>query len=95
VVSRILPADYDKDGNLDLLLLGNHSDNRLKLGSFDAGYGCLLKGDGKGHFDYIPQPISGLCVKGDVKSATLINISNSQYVMIGVNNKGITLFKVN
>ncbi|QHS60457.1 VCBS repeat-containing protein [Chitinophaga agri] len=95
VVSRIIPADYDNDGKTDLLLLGNHSDNRLKLGSFDAGYGCLLKGDGKGHFTYVPQPVSGLCVKGDVKSATLMNIGGQSYVMIGVNNKGITLFKVN
>lgn len=95
VVSKILPADYDRDGKLDLLLLGNQCDNRLKLGSFDAGYGCLLKGDGKGNFTYIPQPASGLCVKGDVKSATVMNIGNKPYVMIGVNNKGITLFKVN
>jgi len=95
VVSEILPADYDKDGKMDLLLLGNHSDNRLKLGSFDAGYGCLLKGDGKGGFTYVPQTQSGLCVKGDVKSAAVVNIGNNPYVMIGINNKGITLFKVN
>ncbi|SFP00036.1 Repeat domain-containing protein [Chitinophaga sp. YR627] len=95
VVSKILPADYDKDGKMDLLLLGNHSDNRLKLGSFDAGYGCLLKGDGKGGFTYVPQTQSGLCVKGDVKSAAVINIGSNPYVMIGINNKGITLFKVN
>lgn len=95
VVSEILAADYDKDGKMDLLLLGNHSDNRLKLGSFDAGYGCLLKGDGKGGFTYVPQTQSGLCVKGDVKSAAVVNIGGNPYVMIGINNKGITLFKVN
>ena len=95
VVSKILPADYDKDGKMDLLLLGNHSDNRLKLGSFDAGYGCLLKGDGKGNFQYIPQRNAGICVKGDVKSAAIINIGGNPYVMIGINNKGISLFKVN
>jgi hypothetical protein len=95
VVSRILPADYDKDGKMDLLLLGNHCDNRLKLGSFDAGYGCLLKGDGKGGFTYVSQRASGLCVKGDVKSAAVMNINGDPYVVIGVNNKGLTLFKVN
>ncbi|MBW8685247.1 VCBS repeat-containing protein [Chitinophaga rhizophila] len=95
VVSKILVADYDKDGKQDLLLLGNHSDNRLKLGSFDAGYGCLLKGDGKGGFTYIPQTVSGMCVKGDVKSASLMELNGQPYVMIGVNNKGLTLYKVN
>ena len=32
VVSNIITEDFNKDGNIDLLLLGNHSDNRLKLG---------------------------------------------------------------
>lgn len=95
LVSKILPGDYDKDGKTDLLLFGNHCDNRLKLGSFDAGYGCLLKGDGKGGFTYVDQPASGLCVKGDVKSAAGIDIGGSQCIMIGINNKGISLYKAN
>ncbi|HEX4852388.1 MAG TPA: VCBS repeat-containing protein, partial [Puia sp.] len=49
IVTKILAKDFDGDGKMDLLLLGNHSDNRLKIGSIDANYGCLLKGDGKGH----------------------------------------------
>ncbi|MVT12030.1 RNA-binding protein [Chitinophaga sp. ysch24] len=95
LVSKILPGDYDKDGKTDLLLFDNHCDNRLKLGSFDAGYGCLLKGDGKGGFTYVDQPASGLCVKGDVKSAAGIDIGGSQCIMIGINNKGISLYKAN
>ncbi|HZX59168.1 MAG TPA: VCBS repeat-containing protein, partial [Mucilaginibacter sp.] len=47
VISQIITGDFDHDGQIDILMLGNHSDNRLKLGSFDANYGCLLKGDGK------------------------------------------------
>jgi hypothetical protein len=93
VVSKIVTGDFDHDGKVDLLLFGNHSDNRLKLGSIDAGYGCLLKGDGKGDFSYVDQPDAGLSVKGDVKSATAITISDKKYVIVGVNNEGISLYK--
>ncbi|GGA89743.1 VCBS repeat-containing protein [Puia dinghuensis] len=83
-VTRIVAGDFDRDGKTDLLLLGNHSDNRLKLGSIDANYGCLLKGDGKGNFQYVIQPASGLSVKGDVKSATEIGLGAARYLVIGV-----------
>ncbi len=83
-VTQILAADFDKDGHTDLLLLGNHSDNRLKIGSIDANYGCLLKGDGKGSFRYVSQPASGLSVKGDVKSALDWTVDGKKYLVIGV-----------
>ena len=69
VETQALVRDYNQVRIKDLLLLGNHSDNRLKLGSIDAGYGCLLAGDGKGRFRYLNQVESGLSVTGDVKSA--------------------------
>ncbi|AMR34632.1 RNA-binding protein [Mucilaginibacter sp. PAMC 26640] len=94
-VTQILSGDYDYDGKPDLLLFGNHSDNRLKLGSFDAGYGCLLKGNGKGGFTYVTQVASGICVPGDVKSATEITVSNSKYIMIAVSNEAVQFYKEN
>jgi hypothetical protein len=94
-ISKIICDDFDKDGNKDLLLLGNHTDNRLKLGSIDAGYGILLKGDGKGNFVYVPQPVSGICIKGDVKSAMDINIHQSQYILAGVVGGTLQVYKVN
>jgi len=95
MVSKIVTGDFDHDGKADLLLFGNHSDNRLKLGSIDAGYGCLLKGNGHGDFSYVDQPDAGLSVKGDVKSATTITIGDKKYVIVGINNEGISLYKEN
>jgi hypothetical protein len=82
-VTRILTGDYNRDGRKDLILLGNHSDNRLKIGSIDANFGCLLAGDGKGNFRYISQPRSGLSVAGDIKSATEIRIGKTDYLLFG------------
>ncbi|OOQ57215.1 RNA-binding protein [Mucilaginibacter pedocola] len=94
-VAQILTGDYNHDGKPDLLLLGNHSDNRLKLGSFDANYGCLLLGDGKGGFTYQTQPVSGLCVNGDVKSAAEIKINGSAYLMLGISNQPLQFYREN
>jgi hypothetical protein len=92
-VNQILTGDFDHDGLTDILLLGNHSDNRLKLGSFDANYGCLLKGDGKGGFKYVNQPSSGLSVTGDVKSAVEIKINNTNYLLIGLSDGPLQFYK--
>lgn len=92
-VSQVITGDFDHDGHTDVLLLGNHSDNRLKIGSIDANYGCLLKGDGKGGFTYVDQPTSGLSVMGDVKSAVEININNIPYLLIGVSDGPLQFYK--
>lgn len=92
-VSQILTGDFDHDGHTDLLLMGNHMDNRLKLGSMDANYGCLLKGDGKGGFIYVKQAQSGLCLIGDVKSAIETKINNAPYLLIGLSGGPLQFYK--
>jgi hypothetical protein len=91
-VSTILYQDYDADGNKDLLLMGNKTDNRLKLGSMDANYGCLLKGNGKGAFTYVSQSLSGLSVTGDIKSAVNILVKKQPYLIIGAFNEGLQFY---
>ena len=93
VVTNVIADDFNGDGKKDLLLLGNRSDNRLKLGSINSSYGCLLSGNGKGSFNYISQPLSGLCIKGDVKSATEIKVNNTKYIVVGVCNEALQFYK--
>ncbi|MCS3796302.1 VCBS repeat-containing protein [Niastella sp. OAS944] len=94
VVTNILSGDYNGDGKKDLLLLGNHSDNRLKIGCIDASYGCLLAGDGRGGFNYVTQPVSGLNIKGDVKAAVDIKINNTKFIIAGICNAAMEFYKV-
>ena len=94
-VSKIIAKDFDLDGKMDLLLLGNHSDNRLKIGAIDANYGCLLAGDGKGNFHYISQAVSGLSVTGDVKSAEAIVIDGRKYIVIGIAGGELVFYREN
>jgi hypothetical protein len=93
VVNKIVVNDFTGDGKADLLMLGNHSDNRLKIGSIDANYGCLLAGDGKGNFSYVSQTASGLCVTGDVKSVEEIMIDKTKFLVIGICNEALQFYK--
>ncbi len=94
-VTAMVYQDFDGDGQADLFLAGNKTDNRLKLGSMDANYGCFLKGDGKGKFYYINQIQSGLSIMGDVKSVVTIEAGISQIMVIGAFNEPIQFYQSN
>ena len=72
-ISEILTTDLNKDENIDILLLGNNDYYKLRIGKFDANYGTILLGDGKGNFNYVTQSKSGLSIKGSNTHALLIN----------------------
>lgn len=92
-VTNTLIGDVDKDGKADLLLFGNKSDNRLKIGSIDAGYGTLLKGHGDGSFTYVRQPESGLSVTGDVKSVLELATRAGTLLLIGAFNEPLQCYR--
>ncbi|GAB3823596.1 VCBS repeat-containing protein [Hymenobacter jeollabukensis] len=71
-VFAVQPLDYNHDGHPDLLLGGNIAHHRIRFGNQDAGFGCLLAGDGKGGFRYVPQREAGLRIRGDIRSFALL-----------------------
>jgi hypothetical protein len=90
-VFTITALDYDQDGKKDLLFCGNSNKARLRFGKYDANYGILLKGDGKGDFSYIPQSRSGFALKGDVRS--VVSLGNT--LLFGINQQEIKAYKTN
>jgi len=89
-VYTITPLDYNKDGNMDLLLCGNVNQAGLHFGKSDANYGVLLKGDGKGNFQFIDQAESGFHIRGDVRSVLTINNN----LLFGINQKAIEAYRL-
>ena len=90
-VYTVTQLDYNNDGNPDLLLCGNINHARLRFGKYDANYGVLLKGDGKGGFTYISQQQSGFNLWGDVRC--VLNMNNT--LLIGINQKQLKAYKAN
>ena len=89
-VFTVTALDYNKDGNKDLLLCGNMHHTRLRFGNYDANYGVLLKGDGKGNFEYINQQQSGFSLHGDVRS--VISINNK--LLFGINGEELKTYEM-
>ena len=85
-INQILVDDYDKDGNLDALIAGNLFVSEVETPRNDAGYGLLLKGDGKGNFKSVPVTKSGFFVPGDVKDMATIKVGNKSYIIAAKNN---------
>jgi hypothetical protein len=84
-------TDYDKDGNTDLLMGGNFYQSKPEVGIYDASYGLLLKGDGKGNFTALTPQQSGICIKGAIRDILPINIGKRKVMLIAKNNDRIQL----
>ena len=66
-VNAIVANDIDGDGNVDLIIAGNEYQTEASTGRYDASYGLVLRGNGKGNFTPVDIMKSGFIVDGDVK----------------------------
>lgn len=85
----MLVEDFDADGNLDVLMVGNDFGNEVSVGRLDAFNGLLLTGNGKG--DFMPQSISksAFGIGGDAKSLVRITNSAGNPLMMATQNRGV------
>lgn len=82
----IITEDFNGDGMLDILIVGNMYDTEVETPRYDAGYGLLLLGDGSGAFNPLPVYKSGFYAPGDVKDMALLNLVNGGRLVIVANN---------
>lgn len=80
-VHAVAVGDVNGDGRLDLVLAGNVTHMRVRLGKGDANKGQVFLNQGKRKLDYLPQTKSGLWINGDVRAATMAENS----LWLGIN----------
>jgi hypothetical protein len=84
----MISGDYDNDGNLDVLIVGNSYAPEISSGRDDALIGLLLSGDGKGNFKNMDVSKSGFFADRDAKGfASLLLPTGKELLIIG-NNDG-------
>lgn len=86
-MNGMVAEDFDGDGNLDVLLVGNDYGTDVSIGRYDASNGLFLKGDGKGGF--APKSIveSGWFVPGDAKALIKLRGNNGKCLLVASQNK--------
>ena len=77
--------DYNLDGQLDLVLVGNNYSVRPSIGRYDASYGWCLLGENHGYSTMMPTE-SGLRINGDARKIIPIEVMGKQYLVTAVNN---------
>ncbi|MEP7257931.1 MAG: VCBS repeat-containing protein, partial [Flavitalea sp.] len=94
-VNSIVCTDVDGDGSIDIIMAGNEYQAEVSTGRYDASYGIVLKGDGKGGFTSLPYSESGFIIEGDVKNLQLIsNSAREKLLLAAVNNDKAKIFTI-
>lgn len=88
----IAAEDFDKDGNIDILMGGNFYQSKPETGIYDASYGTLLKGDGKGGFSALTARQSGINIRGAVRDIVVIKVDKRKAILVSENNEAVRIY---
>jgi enediyne biosynthesis protein E4 len=93
-VYAITTMDVNDDGHRDLILAGNNSYARVKLGNLVGNHVTVLLGSGKGDFRPMPATSAGFSLRGDVRSLVQLKSSDKKtYLGFGMNDAPFRLFE--
>ncbi|KSA15193.1 VCBS repeat-containing protein [Maribacter dokdonensis] len=93
-LNDMLVRDFNGDGALDVLAVGNLYVSEIETPRNDAGTGLLLLGDGKGSFSAKRGSEIGFFADRDAKKlVTLSNVQND-YFLVGNNDDVLQIFEL-
>jgi hypothetical protein len=94
-IYAMLTGDFNHDGHKDILTAGNFYAVKPDEGRYDAGFGLLLTGNGKGDFRPVSLKKSGFIARGQVRSMKMITTANGEkLVIVARNNKPLQIFQI-
>ncbi len=81
--------DWQNDGDMDILIVGNDYGQQTESGPLDAGNGLLLENTGKGVFRAIAPRRSGFWASGEARDVKILKNGSSPLFLVA-NNNGAT-----
>lgn len=85
-VFAVIVADFDDDGNKEVILGGNYHECKPQLGIHDAGNGVMYRFvDGKSNL--VPAPESGILFDGEVRDFKIITENDNRFLVVIYNNQ--------
>jgi hypothetical protein len=85
--------DFDGDGRVDLLLGGNFHGVPPIQGRYDASYGVLLRGTGRGRFAAVDMQQSGVEITGQVRRLRSLRTKDGRLVAVARNDDRLLLLQ--
>ena len=93
-INDMLIEDFDEDGNLDIIIVGNLYGSEVETPRNDANFGLLLNGLGNGEFEVISPTLSGINIIGEAKRIQkLRTVNNTESYLIARNNMNLITLK--
>ena len=81
--------DFNNDGHLDFLTVGNFYVSEIETPRNDSSYGGVFLGDGNGNFENVPYQKSGFFNRGDAKKIKPTKVLGKK-VWVVVNNNAMS-----
>ncbi len=94
-INDMIVKDFNNDGNLDILAVGNLFSFEIETPRNDAGTGLLMLGDGKGNFLPKRYNETGLFINNDAKKVKILKSDNHEFIVVGNNNDRLQIIKIN
>lgn len=90
-IEDISAGDFNRDGNLDVLIVGNRRTTPISEAWYDGQTGLMLAGNGKGQFTSKLSKDTGFWALGDTRAMEPIESANKKGIIIA-QNKGPLLY---
>ena len=92
-IYAILAQDLEGRGKSDLLVAGNFTGVQPEIGPMRAGYGLLLRGNGKGDFTPVGVQQSGFFVPGQTRDIKRVRTRSGSIYVVARNNDRPLVFR--
>ncbi|MFH6604549.1 VCBS repeat-containing protein [Maribacter algicola] len=93
-VNGFSTGDFNDDGFMDVLVIGNDFGNEIFIGRYDASNGSLLLGNQNGGFKSLHPVASGFTPSGDAKAIAKLRSALGEMLYIVTQNEGpILIYK--
>jgi hypothetical protein len=92
-VYAIVAEDFNDDGLIDILLLGNMHGLKPEVGRLADNYGVFLMNQGDMNFKFVPYDQTDVFIRGEVKDVIRVNIEGENHIIISKNDDNLMIFR--
>lgn len=92
-IYAIVAEDFNDDGLLDLLLLGNMHGLKPEVGRLADNYGVFLMNKGEMNFEFVPYDQTDVFIKGEVRDAIRVDVEGENHIIISKNDDDLMIFR--